>query len=280
MYELGDVVELTFKIRDPDTGLPPIVGQEPTTVTLTIERPDDSSISYPSAGPITHVPGSGDWLVAYTAGDVGLHQVHWLATGQNAGALDDQFTIEDDYVPFVSVNQQLTHMNAEDTITDPDQIEKLKWYVRVACEAVELDLGRRISPQTVVQTFDGGQTAFMLSAGPVLSVVSLVESGSLIDPTGYVIDTSAGILYRGTTSAPRSFAAGRQNVVLTTRVGQLRPSAVVRKVASNGAQRMWQGSQMPHPAMDDIDAEQQVRTGLLTPLELQAYNQLRGPGFA
>ena len=57
----------------------------------------------------------------------------------------------------------------------------------------------------------------------------------------------------------------------------------MRKVAKNGAQRMWQQSQqMPHPAMDDLDVELQVQTGVLTPLEYAAYQSIKGgkAGFA
>jgi hypothetical protein len=37
---------------------------------------------------------------------------------------------------------------------------------------------------------------------------------------------------------------------------------------------------MPHPSMDDLDVEEQVRAGVLTPLEYSAYLKLKVGGFA
>jgi hypothetical protein len=112
-------------------------------------------------------------------------------------------------------------------------------------------------------------------------MTSVTESGVLLSPTAYVLDTSAGILYRGTSSAPRQFTSGIQNVAMVYRAGMRNPNPVLRKVANNGAQRMWQGSQqMPHPALDDLDVEEQVRAGVLTPLEYSAYLKLKVGGIA
>jgi hypothetical protein len=114
-----------------------------------------------------------------------------------------------------------------------------------------------------------------------LSVASVVENGvTLVAGTGYVVDVASGILYRGSTQGVQCFASGLQNTVITYRAGELRPSAVARKVAKNGAARMWQGRQMPHPALDDLGAEMVAPLGVLTPLELAGYMKLKRPGLA
>lgn len=270
--EVGDTVPLRVTIRDPTTGLP----ADATAVVLTITLPD-ATISTPSVG---HT-AQGVYDVNFPVTLSGQHSYRWVATGTNAGVFADEFTVEDTYVPFVSMSAQLAHMEAETVITVPAKLERLRDYIRIACEAVELDLGRAISPQTVVQTVDGGCTAIVLNRGPLLSVTSVVD-GTLgaLAPTDFVADLAAGILYRGTTTAPTNFLSGRQSVVVTTRVGYVRPPAVARKVAMNGAQRMWQSAQMPHPALDDISAELQVQAGQLSPLEYAAYLKLKRAGLA
>lgn len=271
--EIGDSVPLTLTTRN--------AAKVPTDVVsaaLVITRPDGTTSS-PTVG---HVTASGVYTASFTPATAGFHRYTWTATDPvNGGTFTDGFMVEDDYVPFVSLDEQLGFMRARGVIDrDPDDLEILRWFVRVACEAVELDLGRYISAQTVTRTFDGGVTALVLK-GPIISITSVVDAGSTLTTDQYVADTSAGIVYRGGSTSPTWFTGGRQAVVITYRAGSIRPSSVARKVAMNGALRMWQGSQqMPHPDLDDLDAEVQVRAGVLTPLEFAAYQKLKGPGLA
>jgi hypothetical protein len=207
----------------------------------------------------------------------------WTITDPVNGGVfgPEPFIVEDPtYIPFVSIDEQTTFMNAANIIVSPAKLDLLREFIRVSCSAVELDLGRRISAQTLTRTIDGGKAVVVLP-GPVLSVTSVVEGGITLTADQYVLDTSSGILYRGSTYAPICFRQGLQNVVVTYRAGALHPHPVERKVAKNGALRMWQGSQqMPHPTLDDLDVELQVQQGLLTPLELAAYNKRRMKAMA
>ena len=272
MIEIGDPVPLRLTTRNALKAPTDV-----TSVTLTITQPDGTTVS----PLVAHVAATGIYTASFTVTQLGMHTYRWVATDPvNGGTFVDEFTVDDGYVPFVSLSEQLNFMQATATITDPVELEELRGLIRVACEAVELDLGRYISPQTVTRSINGGGSTVVLR-GPVLSVASVVENGvTLVAGTGYVVDVASGILYRGSTQGVQCFASGLQNTVITYRAGELRPSAVARKVAKNGAARMWQGRQMPHPALDDLGAEMVAPLGVLTPLELAGYMKLKRPGLA
>jgi hypothetical protein len=275
MIEVGDVIPIEVTVRN-SAGVP-VDASGGVVVTITLP---DLTTATPT---VQHVALSGVYSVPYTTTVEGFHTYEAVATDPVNGNVfgPESFVVEDpDYVPFVSLAEQLRFMGADDVITAVSDLEELRWFVRVACEAVELDLGRKISPQTVIQRFDGGRCAVILS-GPVISITSVVDAGVTLTSADYVVDPAAGILYRGTSTTPRDFTDGRQSVVVTHRAGQLNPAGVARKVARNGALRMWQGSkQMPHPTLDDLDAELQVKAGVLTPLEYAAYQKLKASGIA
>lgn len=273
MIEIGDPVPFTVKVRTSggalvDAGATPVL-----TITLY-----DGTTSTPA---VTRT-SLGTYSASWTATIDGVHSYRWVVTDPtNGGVFGDVFVVEAaDYLPFVSLDEQLTFMAAKDVITVPAKLEELRGFVRVACSAVELDTGRKISPQTLTVTRDGGSPLIQLPT-PLISVTSLTDTGVTLAPADYVANLSAGLIYRGSATAPRWFSTGYQNVVAVVRAGMRNPHPVLRKVAKNGAQRMWQGSQqMPHPAMDDLDVEEQVRAGVLTPLEFQAYEKLKVGGFA
>jgi hypothetical protein len=273
MIDLGDVVPLTLTIKDPVTGLP----ANASAVVCTITAPDQT-ISTPTVGNTV----TGTYTVQFTTAQYGQHRVRWVATGTNAGAFTDEFTVEGDYQPFVSLGEQLAWMRGTTVITSTADLETLRFFIRVSCESVEADLDRSISLQTRTQTIDGGTAGVVLYRPPVVSIVSVVENGTTLATTDYVANLAAGLLYRGQASAPRAFLTGIQNVVITTRNGCLTSiPTVARTVAMKGAQRLWQQSQqMPHPSMDDLGAEGTVNiVGQLTPLEWAAYQKLKIGGI-
>lgn len=272
MYEVGDVIPLTLTVRNSAGAL-----DDGGAVTIVVTAPD-GTVSSPT---ILH-PSLGQYSTFFTAALDGLHTYAWTVTGLNAGVQRDVFVIEDN-PSFVSTTAALKHMRAQQTITSADDIELLRTYVHVACDAVELDLGRSIAPEQLTETVSGiGQTAIILSRSPILSVTAVSESGTVLTTgTDYVADLGAGILYRGTTSAPRAFKTGQLNLIVSYKAGYAVPPSVARKVALNGVQRMWQGSQQnPHPSIDDVSADQSLHAGVLTPLELAAYLKLKAPGLA
>lgn len=276
MIEVGDIVPFSVSVRTAAGALVDPVGGVPSVV-LTITLPDGTTST-----PTVTRTSLGLFAASFVVTLDGVHSYRWVVTDPtNGNAWSDVFIVEDSaYLPFVNLDEQLNHMAARAVITTVDQLEELRQLVRTSCAAVELDIGQKVSVQTITRTINGGDVAVILP-GPVISMTSVTEAGSLLSPTAYVLDPSVGILYRGTSSAPRAFTSGIQNVTMVYRAGMRNPHPVLRKVAKNGAQRMWQGSQqMPHPALDDLDAEQQVADGVLTPLEYSAYLKLKVGGFA
>lgn len=273
MYELGDPVPLQLQVKNALTGL----AQDGGSVTLSITRPDGTTISSPTDFVVAHDVGTGLYTYTYIPTQFGLHpSARWVVTGANAGVWDDPFTVEEPARVFISAAEALVEMRAEGLAARPAELDTVRWYCRVACEAVELDLQQVIAPRVVTEVFDGGTGALVLSAGPVLSIVSVVDQGTTIDPAGYVL-SSTGVLYRGAGTAPQSFLTGRGTVAVTLRAGYAIPPVVARKVAQRAVVRMWQqGQQLPHPALDDIGAEAiQYAVGTLTPLELDAWKKLK-----
>lgn len=278
MIEIGDVVPLTVRVRtaagalvDPSGGVGAVV--------LTVTRPDGTT-----ATPTVTKTGVGIYSATFTAAVEGIHTYRWLVTDPLYGnAFGDLFTVDGAAGLFVSVDEALAHMRAASMIVGAGDIEELRRIVRVACDAVERDLDRWIAPRTVTETYDGGSTAVVLARTPIISVTSVTDSGLLLDPTAFTYSTRTGVLYRGGAQTPARFTSGRGTVSVVYRVGYERPPWIARQVALRGVQRMWQQSQqMPHPALDDLGAEGFLftPTGVLTPLELEAYGKLRNLALA
>lgn len=248
------------------------------TPTYAITLPDGTAGTAPS---VQH-PGTGQYYTNYVSVQSGLHAELWTAVvGGVQVVIRRSFTVEDTVPLFVDTDEAIGHLRASGVIVAPADLEQLRFLCGIACSAVQSDLGRKIARQTVVQTFDGGRPQVALTATPLISVTTAVESGVTLAAGDYTPDTSAHIVHRGGQQSRQCWAWGRQNITLTTVVGWLIPPREIRKVALNGVQRMWAGSQqMPHPSMDDFGAERQVAAGVLTPLELAAYETFRAPGMA
>ncbi len=249
-----------------------------STVTGVITLPDGAT----TAATVLN-PSTGVYTVDYPSVQAGCHDVLISATGGVLGTLlrrwRDTFTVEDAR-SVVSLEDAIQHLRAGGVTGAADR-EQVRWLCLVATSAIESDLGRTIVRRSVTETFDGGASAILLRSTPLISVTAVVENGAALSAGDYTADTCAGIVYRGGQQSPRCWAWGRQNVAVTIVAGYTAAPPVVRKVALNGVQRMWQMSQqMPHPSMDDYGAEEQSRAGVLTPLELAAYNAFRAPGFA
>jgi hypothetical protein len=278
MIEPGDVVPLRLAITDPANGSPVDAG----TVTLEITDPTGAVVTLTGAStpPVQHTAASGVYLVSWPVPAVyGTYRYRWIATGANAGVWPDVFTVESPEGVFVSTAEALAHLRATTVITRAADVEELRRLIRVACDAVERDLGRIIAPRTVTETYSGGGAAIVLARSPVIAITSVTDNGSTLTAgTDYTFDSRVGIIYRGGPQSPTRFTTGRGTVAVTYRAGYQQPPWIARQVALRGVQRMWQQSQqMPHPALDDLGADGQLFTpaGVLTPLEMAAYDKLR-----
>lgn len=252
-----------------------------TTAALTITLPDGTTATPTVTNPPT-VTGQYTYdYVTSVLGQSGRYTGQWLFT-MSTGKTTSYVESFDVGGALITVDEALAHLGANGIIVNPDELDQLQWLCFVATDAVERDLGRVLVRRTVVETYDGGDWCINLRSTPVISIVSVIDSGTAIASTGYVLDAAHGILYRGTTLSPLWFMWGRQNIVVTSVAGPTDPPRIARKVALNAVQGMWQESQQAsHPALAEF-AEQAVYAaqGALTPIEQSAYLSLQAAGVA
>ena len=269
----------TFQVRD-TAGVLTNAGSVSCSLTL----PDETT-----AAPTVVNDGPGlysfDFTPAGSQIQAGLHRFVVTATGGVLGSLVRKWAGSydvDNESALVSVREAVTHLRAGGVITSAADLEQVRWLCLVATDAVERDLGRAVTRRTVVEVHDGGRAALVLRVTPVVSITSVSESGTTLLAGEYLLDASAGILYRGSTMSRRYFGSGWQNITVTYIAGYVDPPRIARKVALNTVQGMWQSSQQAaHPFMDE-SAETVVSsvTGGLNPLEMRAYESLRAVGVA
>jgi hypothetical protein len=225
------------------------------TVVVTITLPDLSTTA-----PAVVNSSTGVYDIAYTTSQVGLHNLKGSATGGVLGSetdvWEDAFTVEEPKRIFIGLDEASNHLRAGGIITTDADREQLRWLCEVASEAVENELNRIIAKRTFVETYDGGYDSIRLRSTPVVSITTVTESGTTIAGTGYLLDKSTGMLYRGTSTSLQSWAWGRQNIVVTYIAGYTNPPRTVRLFALNIVQELWQETQQaPHPFLDqEIEA--------------------------
>lgn len=277
MIEVGDVVPLQLAVTN-DAGQP----ADSSSMVLSITLPDlaGTVLASPADFTILRPTGLGTGVYRYNFPTTlpGPHPIDWLGTGTNATSHRDMFNVEERITPLVSTDEALAHLRAQDSITTYPDVEYLRWLVRLASRCVEDDLGRVVGRRQITEVYDGGQAALVLRRSPILQVLTVSDAGTTLAGTDYTADVSAGILYRGGQYSPTRFRAGRGSVAVTYEAGYLIPPLITRQVTLRAVQRLWQQSnQMPHPALDDLDAEARlfVPAGVLTPVEMQSYMKLK-----
>jgi hypothetical protein len=255
------------------------------TVVVTITLPDGTTTA-----PTVVNSSTGVYDIAYTTVQTGKHDVSGSVTGGVLGTefdvWEDSFTVEQPLRTFVGVDEASAHLRAQGVITTDADREQLRWLCFVASDAVERDLDRIIARRTVIENHDGGKTGIKLRSGPIISITSVVESGTTLTGTDYVLDSNSGVLWRGSASAAGWWAYGRQLVVVTFVAGFVNPPAAARMVALYLVQAMWQSSQQaPHSLLDEGALEganlfaASLLTGLPQPLR-NAYSSLQSSGVA
>jgi hypothetical protein len=141
-----------------------------------------------------------------------------------------------------------THLRIEGTQDDADLTTHITRVVRVA----ERILGRRYSASSVTEKHPGGGTAVMLRAWPVVAVTAVTEEGrTLTAGTGYVVDETAGIVYR----APDGdrFAGGPVAVSVTFTAGAV-PDDGAELGLLELTRELWdtqRGGRLPRQASED-----------------------------
>jgi len=197
-YDLGDVAALGITITN-SAG----TAQNATSVVCTITLPDGTSVT-----PSVTNSGAGLYDVAYTPTLSGRHLIRWVATGTNASAFTDEFSVRDlTTLPVVSYDMALSHLNIPAASADEDEIRR---FIDAAQDLAENYVGAVLGRRTIVETYDGQTDVLRLRSPRAISITTVVESGVTLDSSQYKLDDTGQRLYRLTTStisASSSFGA-------------------------------------------------------------------------
>jgi hypothetical protein len=197
-YDLGDVAALGITITN-SAG----TAQNATSVVCTITLPDGTSVT-----PSVTNSGAGLYDIAYTPTLSGRHVVRWVATGTNASAFTDEFSVRDlTTLPVVSYDMALSHLNIPAASADEDEIRR---FIDAAQDLAENYVGAVLGRRTIVETYDGQTDVLRLRSPRAISITTVVESGVTLDSSQYKLDDTGQRLYRLTTStisASSSFGA-------------------------------------------------------------------------
>lgn len=206
-FNLGDVVPLSVTVKDAN-GNPANAG----SVTLTVTLPDGTTditadIASTTAGVYDH-----DFATA----QAGVHQVRWVATGANASAFEDAFSVASATgLNFISLAEAKKHLKKDLTKTADDA--ELLEFVSAACSKI-VDLVGPVAPTSLTQTAWPGWRSvghvIVLDAHPVIEVTSVTIDGTAepeADPDtgidGWLLDAAAGLL-----GHTRIWPRGRVNI--------------------------------------------------------------------
>ncbi len=225
MPTIGDVVILEFYTFDTAGA-----AANATTVTCTITRPDATT----ATGTVTN-PSTGVYQVTFTAAQAGLHGVYWQATGTNASAKEDVFSVDSSsvFAP-VSLSEVKDHlgMSGVDLARDAE----LTHFINSATSAIEQRVGP-MTRRTVTETHDGGGVV-MLSTYPVISLTTVEDSG--ITLTSDQVYERYGIVRRRSGASPVSFTTGLAGVTVTYQAGRTVVPEDLRHAVLEQVRHMWE----------------------------------------
>jgi uncharacterized phiE125 gp8 family phage protein len=118
------------------------------------------------------------------------------------------------------------NIDAADTASD-DELSGV--YIPAVTAVIENNVGKVIN-RSVTEVFDGGRAVLLLTSIPVVSITSVTEAGSVLDPAGYVVDKNSGVLTRVSGVSAIACLPGIQSVSVLYVAGQ---AADVTQVAGN-----------------------------------------------
>jgi hypothetical protein len=193
-FNLGDVVPLSVTITDAD-GQPANAG----SVTVTVTLPDGTT-----ASPDVSNPEIGVYNADYPTTQAGVHQVRWVATGENASAFEDAFSVASATgLNFISLAETKTHLRKDLTKTTDDA--ELLAFITAACSKI-VELIGPVAPQSIVQAPVPvhPNDVVVLDYHPVIEVTTVTvdapdgeeipEADLSAGVQGWVLDGDAGLL--------------------------------------------------------------------------------------
>ena len=241
VYDLGDVVALGVKITDGNGNL-----ANATTVVCTITLPDGST-----ATPTVTNSATGVYDVDYTPPMYGRYATRWVATGANASAYADEFTVRDyTELGIVSLDEVKSHLNIPAETTTHD--EELRRFIDAASDLAENYVGCVLGRKSFANEKYSGNTDIIRLRNPrAISITSVYENGVLLDPLAYVLDYTGQRLTRVTTGAisgPNYFgvwAPGAENIVISYVAGFTNPPPSAKQGVLEIIRHLWQTQRGP-----------------------------------
>ena len=226
-FDLGDQVPLAVEILNAD-GNPANAG----SVTLTITEPDGATST-----PLVSNPSAGNYSAVFTPTIPGRYLVDWVATGANAAANRDIFTVADpDEMPVISLDEAKSHLN----ITTDANDDELRRVIRVASKAGEYHTGRVFGRRTVSERLSGGFSQLALSHAPVLSITQIRENGTIVPASGYVLSSgTGGVVTRLSGYQFMAWHPGAYNLQVTYVAGYERQPEPDRQGALELVRHLW-----------------------------------------
>jgi hypothetical protein len=236
VYDLGDVVALGVTITN-TAGAP----ANATVVAATITAPDGTT-STPS---VTN-SGTGLYDVSFTPSTSGRYLIRWVATGTNASAYQDDFTVRDStHISIVALDEVKAHLNIPATNTDLD--DEIRRFVDAATDLAENYVGCVLGRQVFTDEYYDGNTDIIRLRNPrAMSITSIYESGTLLTSSNYSLDPSGQRISRITTGSiagPNYFgiwAPGANNIKVSYVSGFINPPAAAKQGVLEIIRHLWQ----------------------------------------
>ncbi len=176
---------------------------DPTTLTLTIRRPDGTDLPAYTYNPGPVVRDSvGTFHCDVATADiatVGHYQDKWVSTGVGAGVRASAFDVFDPFeVQILTLPDAKDHLNITAANTQYDMMIQI--WLDTIDENIERAIGGPVVTRSVterVEAVDGGRV-LPLRKRPVVAVTSVtsVQAGQAIDVTDVEIDSNANVVRR------------------------------------------------------------------------------------
>ena len=249
-FDVGDVVEIPITITDPDTGN--VV--DPTTIAVTLKKPDGTTQDVSGAQYLTHT-GTGTFTLKYPTADQssGRYSYRVQTTGTGEGAFTDVFyVLATDPGFIISLAQARNAIRALPSQTADD--EDLRLVIAAATGPME-DICGPIIARNCDEWHDGGGTMIRLLQAPAISITTVTESygagyfrtltqqdldAGSFDAFGYTVDLADAILTRRISGAAGRFADGRRNVHVTYVAGRATIPPNIIRATRRLVRWLWQ----------------------------------------
>lgn len=194
-YLLGAPATITTTVRQRNTdGTYSLV--TPTTLTLTVRRPDLSTQAY--ATPT--VDGLGLYHQDVPATDLaqlGQYLYKWVSTGPGAGVIAGNFDVADPFdAAIMSLQDAKDMLNIPQTVTTYDA-EIQSWIDTIEAGLEKMTGGPLVNRSIVERADVCGWREILLRKRPVVSVQSIADqAGQALSITDLDVDTNSGVVRR------------------------------------------------------------------------------------